>query len=381
MSRITCERGISYDQQRKVYYLYMDYGRDNGGQRLRRYQTYPTLRDARQARAVFQLQQVEVRRETVHVALTLQEWLEEWMRDIVTPTRAQTTIYGYQKMIQNYILPQLGEIPLQQLSPRDLQHYYAHLARECGLEANTIRHHHALLSAALHAAQRQELLDRCATDRAEPPKFVRKEASFYTAADLKRLYALLEGHRLETVVRLAGSLGLRREEICGLKWECVDFDHRTISITAARTTAGALIVNKDTKNRSSARVLYMGNDIFRLLLRERKRQADMEKAMGTTWPRTGLVAVDDKGRPFSPNRLTEAFTRFIRHSGLPPITLHGLRHTFATVASAQGAPLFEIGKALGHSTPSTTGRIYTHLSDQLHAQTLSRVANALGQGE
>ena len=72
------------------------------------------------------------------------------------------------------------------------------------------------------------------------------------------------------------------------------------------------------------------------------------------------------------------FTRFIRtHPELPPLTFHGLRHTFATVASAQGAPLFDIGKALGHSTPATTGKIYTHLVDQLHAETLERVAQAL----
>lgn len=378
MSRVSCERGISYDQQREVYYLYLDYGRDKGGRRVRCYQTYPTLKDARQAKTAFQLQRTEDRQGILPATLTLRDWLEEWMRDIVTPTRAQTTIYGYQRMIHNYILPLLGDIPLQKLSPRDLQGYYAYLARECDLEANTIRHHHALLAAALHAAQRQELLERCATDRAEPPRLVQKEASFYTAEDLRRLYALLEGHRLETVVHLAGSLGLRREEICGLRWDCVDFRRRTIAITAARTTAGALIVDKDTKNRSSCRMLYMGDDIFQLLLRDRERQQERKSAMGNAWPETRMVAVDDKGQPYAPNRLTEAFTRFVRQSGLPPITLHGLRHSFATVASAQGAPLFDIGKALGHSTPSTTGRIYTHLSDQFHAQTLGRVADALG---
>ena len=75
--------------------------------------------------------------------------------------------------------------------------------------------------------------------------------------------------------------------------------------------------------------------------------------------------------------LSMNFTRFIRSSNLPPLTLHGLRHTFATVASSQGAPLFDIGKALGHSTPATTGKIYTHLVDQLHTDTLARVAAAL----
>ena len=64
-----------------------------------------------------------------------------------------------------------------------------------------------------------------------------------------------------------------------------------------------------------------------------------------------MVAVDAKGYPYSPNAVSLAFTRFIRANHLPKITLHGLRHTFATVASAQGAPLFDIGKALGHSTP------------------------------
>ena len=84
-----------------------------------------------------------------------------------------------------------------------------------------------------------------------------------------------------------------------------------------------------------------------------------------------------QGLSLLPQRGVPGLTRFIRANHLPKITLHGLRHTFATVASAQGAPLFDIGKALGHSTPATTGKIYTHLLDQNHTATLDRVANAL----
>ena len=121
----------------------------------------------------------------------------------------------------------------------------------------------------------------------------------------------------------------------------------------------------------------MTDDLYYLLKRERARQAENRLRMGSLWKDTGLVAVDQRGRPYSPNAVSLAFTRFIRRHQLPYITLHGLRHTFATVASAQGAPLFEIGKALGHSTPSTTGRIYTHLVDSTHAATLNRVSDAL----
>ncbi|MDE6107212.1 MAG: tyrosine-type recombinase/integrase, partial [Oscillospiraceae bacterium] len=375
MSRTTQEKSISYDEQRKLYYLYMDFGRDRSGRRVRRYRTFTTLTAARRARDDFRRERKESQENICD--LTLSQWLEEWMRDVVIPNRAYTTVYGYQSLIDNYIDPLLGDIPLQELSPRDLQHYYAYLMQERGLGGNTVRHHHALLSAALHSAQRQDLIARCVTDRVEPPPFVQKETSFYTTEDLKLLYQLLRGHELETPVHLAGSLGLRREEICGLRWNCVDFEQRKIHIRAARTAAGSTIVEKDTKNRSSTRVLSMQDDIYELLLREQTRQIQWFRAAGREWTGDGYVILNKRRMPYSPNSLTIAFTTFVQINGLPPLTLHGLRHTFATVASSQGAPLFDIGKALGHSTPATTGRIYTHLADHLHADTLAKVAAAL----
>ena len=377
MSRRAYERGISYDSARQIYYLYMDLGRDQDGHRQRQYRTFNSLTEARKARDAHLADRARATR-IPDLTLTLDDWLEEWMTDIIIPNRAETTVYGYQKIIENHISPCLGDIPLQTLSPKDLQHYYAEMMREKGLCANSVRRHHDLLAAALYAALRQDLILHSPTDRVEPPRVIPKETRFYTSESLKKLYQLLEGHWLETAVHLAGSLGLRREEICGLRWDSVDFQLRKIHIRAARTAAGAKIIDKETKNRSSARVLHMGDDIFSLLKRERLRQNERKLALGKDWPESGLVAVDNNGKPFSPNCLTMNFTRFIRtHPELPPLTFHGLRHTFATVASAQGAPLFDIGKALGHSTPATTGKIYTHLVDQLHAETLERVAQAL----
>lgn len=375
MSRTTKEKNISYDDKRGVYYLYMDFGRDNKGHRVRRYHTYPTLTAARRARDDFRRERKELLERSCE--LTLAQWLEEWVRDVVLPNRAYTTVYGYRSMIDNYIEPQLGDIPLAELTPRDLQHYYAYLMQERGLSGNTVRHHHALLSAALHTAERQDLITRCPTDRVEPPPFIQKETSFYTGEELKRLYRLLRGHELETVVHLAGSLGLRREEICGLRWNHVDFEQRKLHIRAARTIAGSTIVEKETKNRSSTRVLTMPDDIYDLLLREQQVQMQWHREQGLDWTGTSLVILNRQKMPYSPNRLSLAFTAFVQANGLPPLTLHGLRHSFATVASAQGAPLFDIGKALGHSTPATTGRIYTHLADQLHSDTVTKVAAAL----
>ncbi len=376
MARKSVERNIAYDNDRGTYYVCLDGGVGPSGVRRRVYRTVPTLQDARQLLKTFERQRMEGR-VVQPSAQSLRQWLEYWLDEIIAPTRAQTTAYGYRKIVVNHLIPALGHIPLQRLSPQDIQHYYTILLREKGLSPNTIRRHHDLLAAALHTAVRQGLLYQCPVDQVEPPRRKMVEAAFYSAPELRRLYELAEGTGLELAVKLAGGLGLRREELCGLKWDNVDLQRRVVHICQARTSAGALIVEKETKNRSSTRTLHLNTDLVLLLKQERWRQEANARALGSRWPNSGLVLVNRKGVPPSPNALSLAFSRFVKHNGLPPLTLHGLRHTFATLASEQGAPLYEIGRALGHSTPATTGKIYTHLIDSTHAATLDRVAAAV----
>ena len=370
MARKAVERNISYDETRRMYYVSMDLGLDEAGRRLRQYKTYPTLAAARTGLRDF-LSRREQERQTPHHQLTLSDWLAYWMDTIVRPNRAETTVYAYQKIIDNHLGPALGDRPLLKLAPKDIQQYYIQVQRENGLSSNTMRRHRDLLSSALRTAVKQDMLRVSPMDRVEPPRPKLYEADFYNPEELKRLYALLKGRRLELPAKLAGSLGLRREEICGLKWENVSFQRRVVYIREARTAFGATVVQKETKNRASVRTLYIPDDLYQLLGQEQRRQAREVEAP------SGHVVLDHKGLPYSPNALSLAFTRFVRQNGLPRVTLHGLRHSFATIASFQGVSLFDIGKALGHSTPATTGRIYTHLIDRTHEETLMRVSDAL----
>ena len=375
MARKKVERNISYDDQRKTYYVSMDLGKDASGKRMKRYQTYPTLYAARKGLRQFLMHREEELRTPRH-ELTLADWLESWMENIVQPTRAETTVYGYQKIIDNHLIPALGDIPLLKLTPMDIQQYYIQVQQAANLSNNTLRRHHDLLSSSLRSAVRQDKLLVSPMDRVEPPRAKQKEASYYRPDELKRLYALIEGHPLELCAKLAGSLGMRREEICGLKWECIDYQRQLLFIREARTAFGATIVQKETKTRSSVRTLFLSEDMLRLLQAEQERQKELYRSGQLQTP-SEFVVLDHKGLPYSPNALSLAFTRFVKKNGLPRVTLHGLRHSFATVASFQGVPLFDIGKALGHSTPATTGRIYTHLVDHTHEETLMKVSDAL----
>lgn len=375
MARKTVERNISYDDARKIYYVSMDLGKDKDGKRLKRYQTYRTLYAARMGLRSF-LTHREEEINTPRHDLTLADWLESWMENIVRPTRAETTVYGYQKIIENHLVPALGHIPLLKLTPMDIQQYYIQVQQSANLSSNTLRRHHDLLSSALRSAVRQDKLLVSPIDKVEPPRAKQKEASYYRPEELKRLYTLIEGHPLELCVKLAGSLGMRREEICGLKWECVDFQRQILFIREARTAYGATVVQKETKNRSSVRTLFLPDDLACLLRTEQARQTDWLREGRLKEP-SQFVVLNYQGVPYSPNALSVAFTRFVRSNNLPRVTLHGLRHSFATVASFQGVPLFDIGKALGHATPATTGKIYTHLVDHTHEDTLLKVSDAL----
>ncbi|MCI9156344.1 MAG: site-specific integrase [Lawsonibacter sp.] len=375
MARKTVERNISYDDVRKLYYVSMDLGKDKDGKRMKRYQTYRTLHAARAGLRSFLTHREEELRTPRH-DLTLADWLESWMDNIVRPTRAETTVYGYQKIIDNHILPALGHIPLLKLTPMDIQQYYIQVQQSANLSSNTLRRHHDLLSSSLRSAVRQDKLLLSPMDKVEPPRAKQKEASYYRPEELKQLYALVVGHPLELCVKLAGSLGMRREEICGLKWECIDYQRQLLYIREARTAFGATVVQKETKNRSSVRTLFIPDDVATLLQAEQARQKELLLS-GRLEEASQFVVLDHKGLPYSPNALSLAFTRFVRKHNLPRITLHGLRHSFATVASFQGVPLFDIGKALGHSTPATTGKIYTHLVDHTHEDTLLKVSDAL----
>ncbi|MEG2455418.1 MAG: tyrosine-type recombinase/integrase [Oscillospiraceae bacterium] len=376
MARKSVERGISYDEERGRYYVLLDFGKDACGTRARTYKTFQTLAQARSARSAFWAER-DVSRPVLPQSITLGQWLSYWLEEVIAPSRAETTAYGYRGMIKNHTMPALGEIPLQQLAPQDIQRYYGRLLSEKSLSPNTVRRHHAMLSSALRMAVRQQVLAVSPADRVDPPRVAPHEMLFYGPEALRALYAAAEGTDLELPVHLAGSLGLRREELCGLRWNAVDFARRRVQICAARTVAGKYVVEKETKNSSSIRVLYLTDELYSLLRRKRDQQQRLCSAKGEVFSETGLVVTNPQGIPVGPNNLSLSFCRFLKRHNLPKITLHGLRHTFATLASAQGAPLFDIGKALGHSSPATTGRIYTHLLDQTHEHLLEQVAAAV----
>ena len=373
MSRKKVERNISYDDVRQRYYVNFDFGLDpETGKQVKKTQTYEKLTQARAA-----LRKHEAARDAGQVVipkeLTVGQWLETWMTNVVKLSRETTTVYAYEKMIKNHITPVLGDIPIQKLTPMQLQSYYAEKVRGGEISSNTVRKHHDLLNSALRMAVKQGIILSNPASKVEPPTVKRPDIHYYSLEELRKLLELSEGTRLEVLIKLAGLLGLRREEIMGLTWDCVDFENHRIEIREVRTTAGKEVVTKDPKTFTSRRTLYMMPEIEEMLLRTKAAQEKYQEELGETYQGQGYVFAYEDGRMIRPNYASELFRRFIEKNGLPPITLHGLRHSFASIANAKGIPMYDIGKALGHSSPSTTSKIYTHLLDKDHQDMLQKM--------
>lgn len=311
----------------------------------------------------------------VRAGVTLERWLELWMEQDIAPCRADTTVSGYQNIIRNHIVPALGRVRLADLSPELINGYYQWLSAEKGLSPNTVRKHHVLLHTALKSAFRQGVIPANPIQRATPPRPVEAQAVYYTPARLSQLLRAIRGTPLEVPVRLACSLGLRRGEILGLRWRDVDLQSGQLCVRWVRTAAGGRVVEKPPKTSGSCRTLSIAAldklvELLSALRAQRRRE-------GTPCSPDDFLLLAADGLPLRPSTLSASLATFVRERRLPPITFHGLRHTFASMANSARVPMYQISRAMGHANPSITQRIYTHLFDQTHGEVLAAVANVV----
>lgn len=378
MSRKTIMTNIAYDDERRCFYVTLWTPAAGGRPPERHARCCSTLQEAARL-----LEEHKLRRQLLRGcsqgSATVGQWLDYWLREVVTPSCSPCTIHGYGSIIHNHLCPSLGRIPLSSLTSAQIQQYLNSKLAE-GLCANTVRKHQALLHNALEHAVRQDLLSRNPAAQVSTPPETQPVHHFYDSQTMMRLFHAVRGTSMEPVVKLAGYLGLRRGEICGLKWSSVDRKAKVITISEARTAVNGRSVDKSTKNKSSIRRLGYGDlaDLEELMGRLwRQRRREMAR-LGEAYQDRGFVICHDGGKPYQPDYLSARLQRVLKENELPYITLHGLRHSFASIAHSRAVPLFDISRALGHSSSATTTKVYMHLFDETHLNVVRAVGLAIG---
>jgi integrase len=170
----------------------------------------------------------------------------------------------------------------------------------------------------------------------------------WTASQTAQFLRHVRGHRLYALFHLVALRGLRRGEAAGLRWSDLDLDARTLTVSGQLQQLGGRMVSGPPKSDAGRRVIALDKTTIAALREHRFRQEGERAAAGARWAEAGYVFTTRAGKPVGPDRMTRLFRKLVAACGLPPVTLHGLRHGAATLALAAGTDLKIVQDQLGH---------------------------------
>lgn len=227
----------------------------------------------------------------------------------------------------------------------------------------TVRHYHRLLSDILGDAVKWQYIPYNPCGRIEPPKAERADIEYLDDNQAKHLMILLQ--KEPGIYRRAISLllltGLRRGELLGLEWQDIDFSTKTMYISrTSQYLPSHGIFTEAPKTKSSKRLVVISDQVLDILREQLLWQHRQARLLSSTWVDNRRVITSEDGSPMHPDRLTRWFGKFIRRTDLPPIHIHSLRHTYASLCIANGIPITAVAAQLGHANVATTATIYAH---------------------
>jgi integrase len=317
--------------------------------------------------------------------MTVREWLTAWLsavREEVSPK----THERYGEIVDNFLAPELGALPIAKLAPVHISAAYTRWATEGrrdgkpgGLSPQTRRHIHRILRTALARAVEQQLIVRNPADvfKKRLPKVERRELSTLTADQSARLLEALGHSRVYWPVLLALSTGMRRGEILALRWKNVDLERGTLRVVESleQTKTGIRFkAPKSGRHRALTLPAYAVEELRRL----KREQAEALLALGVRQTSDTLLCCRADGEPHQPLSLTYEFARFMRRlKDLPRVRFHDLRHSHATQLLASGVHPKVASERLGHASIGITLDLYSHVTDTMQSEAAVKLDSAM----
>ncbi len=295
------------------------------------------------------------------------DYLLQWL-EIVKVRIKIATFSSYESMVKRTIEPYFRKkgYTLRGLEARHIQQFYTEKLKT--VKPNSVIHYHAVIHQALKYALKTDLVTQNVAMKVDRPKKNDFQPVFLDAAELQKLFMVIKGTKLELPVLVAAFYGLRRGEVCGLKWDAIDFERGAITIkrtvTSVQLNGKTQIIEQDSaKTKSSMRTLPLVGSFREYFLQVKEAQELNKKVCGNcyNYKYDGYVFVDELGERMKPDYLTSQFPAFVQRHGLRKMRFHDLRHSCASLLLANDVPLKQIQEWLGHSDFSTTANIYAHL--------------------
>ena len=311
--------------------------------------------------------------------MTLGEWLDKWLDEYMIFTIRESTLDSYRAMVKNQVKPFIGGKQIASLTTADMQKFYNKIKKEGRVREHPIhgktladsmvRGVHMMLHEALDVAVRERLLVKNPTNGTTVPKCNYPEKQILGDDQLETFLKAIKGHEYWCdFFYVEVMTGLRRGEICGLKWQDINFEENKLQVKrSVSVKKGGGVSIGETKTETGVRSILMPPSVADVL-QNRKQTAITE------WVFPNFMHPE---QPISPATAYRKLKIILKHAGLPLIRFHDLRHTFATHATHGGVDPKTLAGILGHTNASFTLDTYTHVTNDMQKAASNIVGNIM----
>jgi integrase len=275
--------------------------------------------------------------------------------------------------------PVLGAIPIEDVSPLQVQRLYGDLmAGERPLSGGTVLNLHLVLTQAFGQAVRWDILLRSPVVGAQPPRPRRAEPVIVDQELAHRLLDAVAGTPYALAAAIALGTGMRRGEILALRWGDLDSDMSVAHVRRSVHPTKNGLAYELPKTKRSRRAVVLPEYLRVILKTQRDTQASRRQRSGSVGQHD-LVVDDPEGAPIHPDSLSGGWRRVLHHAGLPPVRFHDLRHAHATLMLQQGVHPKIVSERLGHSSIGITLDTYSHVLPSMQEEAARAADGIFGE--
>ena len=311
--------------------------------------------------------------------MTLGEWLDKWLDEYMIFTIRESTLDSYRAMVKNQVKPFIGGKQIASLTTADMQKFYNKIKKEGRVREHPIhgktladsmvRGVHMMLHEALDTAVKERLIAKNPTNGTTVPKCNYPEKQILGDSQLDTFLEAIKGEEYwDTFFYVEVMTGLRRGEICGLKWQDINFEENKLQVKrSVSVKKGGGVSIGETKTETGVRSILMPPSVAEVLQHRKQRAI-------TEWVFPNFMHPE---QPISPATAYRKLKIILKHAGLPLIRFHDLRHTFATHATHGGVDPKTLAGILGHTNASFTLDTYTHVTNDMQKAASNIVGNIM----
>ena len=317
------------------------------------------------------------------------DYFNMWLSDFIRPNRRENTYLSYKCSIEKYINPIIGELKLCDLKVIHIEQILMKMKSE-GLSSTTMQKHFLVINSSLNKAIKLQMLSDNPCKYVDTPKRNRTNINILTLEEINKIYARLNLKKYDDFVFYVGisltiETGLRRGEMCGLSWNDIDFNNKTLHVRNALIRVDDTFKISNLKTESSYRDLPLSDQVLNLLNHLKQLQNENKLKYGEFYNKNyfnnknyDLIFIHEDGKYIVPSNFLQRLKRMCNYCNIKKnIRWHDLRHSNATLLLSDGVSMKVIQERLGHSMMQTTSDIYAHVTDKMNRNATDLISNSL----